>query len=114
MDFHKLKLEKFNTYNGFNLPSDFNPPLEKNDSPEVYFLFVSSVEDVMRTINYVQNHQTHKENRLFYVFKKGNKRFGRDHIYTVIMKHRNIKRKAPMLASLSKEYSVFSFMLEVN
>lgn len=113
MDFHKLKIDKFSTYNGFNLPEEFNPPLQKKDNPEVYFMFVTSIEDVMRTLNIAQNKQTHKENRLFFVFKKGNKGFGRDHIYNVVIRHKHIKRKAPMLASLNKAYSVFCFMLEV-
>ena len=113
MDFHKLKLSKFSTYNGFNLPEGFCPPLEKNTTPEVYFLFVSNIQDVMQGLNLVQNSQKHKENRLFFVFKKGNKGFGRDHIYHVVMKHKNLKRKAPMLASLDKTYSVFCFSIEV-
>ena len=114
MEFHKLKLDKFSTYNGINLPEDFLPPLEKNDSPEVFFLFVSSINDVMQSINMVQNNQLHKENRLFFVFKKGIKEFGRDHIYNVVMKNKRMKRKAPMLASLDKTYSVFCFMLELK
>ncbi len=113
MDFHKLKLDKFSTYNGFNLPEGFNPPLSKNDSPEVYFLFVTSINEIMQGLNMVQNKQNHKENRLFFIFKKGNKGFGRDHVYNVIMKHKNIKRKAPILASLDKIYSVFCFMYEL-
>lgn len=113
MDFHKLKLDKFTTYNGMNIPQDFDPPLELSDTPEVYFIFVSSVQEVMQSINYVQNNQKHKENRLFFVFKKGNKQFGRDHIYNIVMKHPYMKRKAPMLASLNKSYSVFCFLLEV-
>lgn len=114
MDFHKLKLEKFNTYNGLNMPKDFNPPLTINDSPDVYFLFVSSIEETMRALNLVQNNQKNKENRLFFVFKKGNKQFGRDHINNVVLKNKSIKRKAPMLASLSKTFSVFCFMLELS
>jgi len=113
MDFHKLKLDKFRTYNGFNLINDFNPPLELSENPDVYFLFVSSIQEVMASLNMVQNQKLPKDNRLFFVFKKGNKEFGRDHINNVIMRHKSIKRKAPMLASLSKVYSVFCFMIEV-
>lgn len=114
MEFYKLKLDKLSTYNGFNLPEDFLPPLEKSASPEVFFLFVSSINDVMHSINMVQNNQQHKDNRLFFVFKKGNKAFGRDHIYNVVMKNKQMKRKAPMLASLNKTYSVFCFMLDIK
>ena len=96
-----------------NLPKDFNPPLELSDTPQVYFMFVSSIQEVMQSINKIQNKQTHKDNRIFFVFKKGNKGFGRDHIYNVVMKHPYIKRKAPILASLSKIYSVFCFLIEV-
>jgi len=113
MDFHKLKLAKFLSYNGFNLPEEFYPPLEKKENPEVYFFFVSNIEETIRTLNIVQNNQKHKDNRLYFVFKKGNKAFGRDHIYNIVMKHKNIKRKAPILASLNHTYSAFCFLLEV-
>lgn len=112
MDFHKLKLSKFTTYDGFNLPIGFNPPLTPSETPEVYFLFVESIQDVMQSLNMVQNKTLPKENRLFFVYKKGNKSFHRDHIYNVVMRHGNIVRKAPILASLDKTYSVFSFMLK--
>lgn len=114
MDFHKLKLEKFKTYNGLNIPNDIVIPLQESETPDVYFMFVSSIQEVMQSINIIQNKQRNKDNRIFFVFKKGNKTFGRDHINNVIMKHRNIKRKAPMLASLNKEYSVFCFMLDIR
>lgn len=113
MDFHKLKLDTFESYNGMNIPREFNPPLELSNTPQVFFMFVSSMQEVMQAINIVQNKQTHKNNRFFIIFQKGNKGFGRDHIYNVIMKHPNIKRKAPMLASLDKTYSVFCFQIEV-
>lgn len=113
MDFIKLKLDKFQTYNGLNVPQNFNPPLVLSETPQVYFMFVSNIQETMQALNTVQNNQIHKENRIFFVFKKGNKQFGRDHVYNVVMKHLNIKRKAPMLASLDKTYSVFCFMLEV-
>ena len=113
MDFHKLKLDKFTTYNGLHLPEDFHPPLELTNQPEAYFLFVSSVHEVMDGVNLVQNKQQHKENRAYFIFKKGNKAFGRDHVYNIIMTNPKFKRKAPMLASLNKEYSVFCFMYEV-
>lgn len=113
MDFHKLKLDKFQTYNGFNLPNDFKPPLELSDQPQVYFLFVSSISETMEALNIVQNNQIHKDNRLLFVYKKGNKDFHRDHLYNVVMRHPNMKRKAPVLASLDTNYSVFSFMLEL-
>lgn len=113
MDFHKLKLDKFKTYNSFNEPEDFMPPLTKTDKPETYFLFVSNVGEVMNGLNLVQNNQSQKENRAFFIFKKGNKGFGRDHIYNVVMTNPRFKRKAPILASLNKEYSVFCFMYEV-
>ncbi len=113
MDFHKLKLDKFQTYKSYNPPIDFNPPLEESNTPEVYFMFVSNIEETMNAINIIQNEQKHKENRAFFIFKKGMKQFGRDHIYNLVMKHKRFQRKAPILASLNKQYSVFCFMLEV-
>jgi hypothetical protein len=113
MDFHKLKIDLFETYNGINLPQEFSPPLALSDTPQVYFMFVSTIQEVMQALNIVQNKQTNKDNRIFFVFRKGNKGFGRDHIYSVVMKHPNIKRKAPVLASLDNIYSVFSFLIEV-
>lgn len=113
MDFHKLKLDKFQTYNGFNVPDEFHPPLELNNQPETYFMFVSNIGDVMNAVNLVQNNQSHKENRVFFIYKKGNKSFHRDHIYNIVIRNNRFKRKVPMLASLNKEYSVFCFMYEV-
>lgn len=113
MDFHKLKLDKFTTYNGLNMSQEFNPPLEQSNTPEVYFMFVSNVNDVMNAVNHVQNNQINRDNRAFFIFKKGNKAFGRDHVYNIIMTNPKFKRKAPMLASLNQEYSVFCFMYEV-
>jgi hypothetical protein len=109
MDYHKLKLDKYSSYNGVNMPSDFLPPLSLSDNPEVYFMFVSSISEIMNALNIVQNNQSNKDNRVFFVFKKGNKSFGRDHIYNIIMKNKNFIRKAPILASLNKAYSVFCF-----
>lgn len=113
MDLHKLKLDKFSSYNGFNLPVDFDPQLAQNEKAEVFFMFVDSIQDVIQSINYIQNNQFNKDNRAFFVFKKGNKSFGRDHVNSIVMKHGHFKRKAPMLASLNKKYSVFCYMLEV-
>lgn len=113
MDFYKLKLEKFKTYDVLHCNELLDVPLTKDENPEVYFSFCSSVQDVMSTINIVQNKQKHKENRVFFVFKKGNKGFNRDHIYNVVIRNSGFKRKAPILASLNKEYSVFSFMFTV-
>lgn len=114
MNFSKLKLEQFTTYNGFHMPESFNPPLIKDEKPEVYFLFVRSIKDVMDSINLAQNHQIHTNNRLFFVFQKGNKNFNRDHIYNIVMRHKNLKRKAPILSSLDEKHSVFAFMIEIN
>lgn len=113
MEFQKLKLDQFSTYQTINEPNDFNPPLEKSDQAQVYFAFVSNIEDTLHALNMIQNNQTHKENRAFFIFKKGNKSFGRDHVYNIVMQHGGFVRKAPMLASLNKEYSVFCFMLKV-
>ena len=111
MDFHKLKLEKFKTYNGFNLPNDFDPPLSLDENPEVYFLFCESFEDLNRYTNIVLNKQTHKENRIFYIYKKGQKQFHRDHIGMYFKKSPFLKMKAPILCSLSKTYSCFTCMI---
>ena len=107
MDFHKLKIDAFSTYQLLGNIPDFNPPLQISLKPEVWFSYVQEVKDVMDTINYVENNIQYENNRVFFVFKKGNKQFGRDHIYQIVMKHKKMVRKAPMLASLSDEYSVF-------
>jgi hypothetical protein len=112
MDFSKLRLEQFTTYNGYHIPADFQPPLTFSEQAQVYFLFVSSIKEVMEAINFVQNQTLPKDNRLFFVYQKGNKMFHRDHIYRVVMKHKNIVRKAPILSRLNEEYSIFSFMLK--
>jgi hypothetical protein len=113
MNFEKLKLDKFQTYNQINFDKALDIPLKKSEHPEVIFAFCSSIRDVMNAINYVQNHQKNKENRVFFVFKKGQKDFNRDHLYNVVIRNPKFKRKTPILASLSKEYSVFSFMYQI-
>lgn len=113
MNFEKLKLNKFQTYCLLNFDKPLDIPLKKSEQPEVIFAFCSSIRDVMNTINYVQNHQKNKKNRVFFVFKKGQKDFNRDHLYNVVIANPRFKRKAPILESLSKEYSVFSFMYQI-
>lgn len=114
MDFSKLKLDKFQTYNGFYIPKDITIPLTIDEHPEVYFLFCERFEEVIRYTNIILNNQSHKENRIFYIYKKGNKTFHRDHINAFIEKAPYLKRKAPMLSSLSSEYSCVACMLNVG
>lgn len=113
MDFHKLKLETFNTYDVINEVTGFSPPLTRDSNPDVFFCFVSSIHDVMNVMNVIQNKSIKKENRIIFVFRKGTKGFNRDHLYNVVMSNNRFKRKAPMLASLDKTYSVFTFLYEV-
>ena len=112
MDFSKLKLNQFQTYNGYHLPEGFNPPLTFHEQAEVWFLFCQSFEDVNRLANQVLNQALPKENRVFFVYRKGQKLFHRDHVYAVIERHPFFLKKAPILSSLSKEYSCFSTMLQ--
>jgi hypothetical protein len=113
LDFHKLKLQNFTSYNGLNIPQGFNPPLTFKEEAECYFMFVDSVQDVMTAINMILNKELPTNNRVFFVYKKGQKHFHRDHVYNIVIKQKGMKRKAPILASLDKEHSVFCFMLEV-
>jgi hypothetical protein len=113
MDFSKLKLDQFTTYRGYNLPESFHVDLTEDDHPEVYFLFCTSFEELNRWINHVLNNQTHKNNRLYIVYKKGQKHFHRDHIMMYVKKSPLLERKAPMLCSLSKEYSCITTQVKV-
>lgn len=113
MNFDKLRLNKFKTYDGYNLPDNFHPPLEHQTDAEVLFAFCASFEDVARFANLARNRQTHKNNRLFFVYKKGNKDFHRDHIYAFCDAAPFLRRKAPILSSLSDAYSCFAFEIIV-
>ena len=108
MDFSKLKLDKFQTYNGFQLPESFHPPLTLDPKADVWFLFCHSFEDVNRLANQVINQPVPKENRVFFVYRKGRKEFHRDHIYAVIERHPFLMKKAPILSSLNHEYNCFA------
>ena len=112
MDLSKLKLEKYSTYNSFNMPQEFHVSLEYSDTPDVYFVFVQSFEDLNRYTNHILNQYLHKDNRIFYVYPKGQKSFHRDHIVMYSKRSPFLIRKAPMLCSLSKDYSCFTFMIK--
>ena len=111
MDFSKIKLDKFKTYNGINMPKEFHPPLQYAEHPDVYFVFCESFEQVNRFGNQVMNLTLPKENRVFFVYPKGNKDFHRDHVYAYLLNHPMYIRKAPLLSSLGDVYSCFSMML---
>lgn len=112
MDLHKLKLDQFHTYDGFNVPQGFQVPLQQDDNPEVYFVFLQSFEELNRYTNIIINQQKNKNNRIFYIYKKGKQSFHRDHIAAYARRSPFLQRKAPMLCSLSKTYSCFTFMVK--
>lgn len=112
MDLSKLKLEKFQTYNGFNIPDGFEVSLAHSDTPDVYFVFCETFEDINRYTNLLLNKSLPQEHRVFYIYKKGQRSFHRDHIYAYLHRSPFIKMKAPILSSLSKTYSCFACMIK--
>jgi hypothetical protein len=108
MDFHKLKLESYTSYKGISLPQELKPPLEETKYPQCVFAYVDSMPSLMNAINLVSNMDLPKDNRLFLVFKKGQKDFHRDHIMMIMRKAIFFQKRAPILASLNKTYSVFT------
>jgi hypothetical protein len=84
-----------------------------SDHPDVFVSLCTNANDLMNTINFVQNNQQNKENRLFIIFQKSQQKFNRNHIVNMISKHKRFHKKAPVIASLSKQYSVITYMYEV-
>lgn len=113
MELQKLKLDKFTTYNGYNMPEDFHVPLTQSDNPQVFFVFLHSFEELNRYTNMIRNNQTHKDNRIFYIYRRGQKSFHRDHIAAFARRAPFLKRKAPMLCRLDDTYSCFTFMVNL-
>ena len=111
MDLSKLKLDKFTTYNGIQMPSDFEVPLILSGTPDVWFVFPTSFEELNRFTNQLLNHPVPKENRVFFIYKKGEKSFHRDHIRALIEHSPFLKMKAPILSSVSKTHSCFACMI---
>ncbi len=115
MDFSKLKLEQFTTYNTFNEPIVFEHNiLKRSEHPDVLFCFVRSIEETLDVINKVLNINLPCNNRVFFIYPKGNKEFHRDHLYNIIESNNQFIRKAPLLSSLNNDYSVFAYMVHYD
>jgi hypothetical protein len=112
MDLQKLRLHQFTTYNGFHLPQEFEIPLEFNEAADVYFVFLQSFEELNRFTYVILNKVLPKNNRVFYIYKKGQKHLHRDHIKAYIDRSPFLVMKAPMLCSLNQEYSCFTCMIK--
>lgn len=115
MDTNKLKIEKFNRIQLKNIPREIDLGLKSTDkNPEVVIYYIEHIEDLESFVNYCNTISLSKENRTILIYKKGQKDLNRDSIITPFKssKYDGFKLKAPMLCSLSKEYSAFVMMLD--
>lgn len=111
MNFSKLKLDRFQTYNGFQLPEGFDPPLQYSEEADVLFVFCDTFEQLNRYTNQLLNQALPTENRVFYIYKKGNKQFHRDHVLTFIEGAPFLKKKLPIISKLDDTYTCLATMM---
>ncbi|XMB86891.1 hypothetical protein RJG79_03590 [Mycoplasmatota bacterium WC44] len=115
MDIVKLKLDKFSNINVMNFPQEVEVGIESKDKDvEVVLYYIDNINDINNFVNYVNKTNLSKDNRTIMVYKKGRKDVNRDVIITPfkVGEIKGFKMKAPMLCSLSKDYSAFVMMKE--
>jgi len=117
MDIKKLKLEKFSNIKTVNMPSEFDGLFNNSDvSIEVILYYIDSKNDVSEFIKLVKSSNLPKENRTILIYKKGRKDgINRDLIAAPFREGEekdNFKMRAPMLCSLSSQYSAFVLSYE--
>lgn len=115
MDINKLKIDKFSRILLKNIPEDIGMELKStNENPEVLIYYIESIEDLENFVHFCNSISLPKENRTIMIYKKGQKDLNRDSIITPFKtnKYDGFRLKAPMLCSLSKEYSAFVMMKE--
>lgn len=115
MDINKLKLNSFNRIMLKNIPDGMKLEVNPiNDNPEVIIYYIDDLGDLEKFVKFCNSMELPKDNRTILIYKKGQKELNRDSIITPFKSGRieGFKLKAPMLCSLSKEYSAFVMMKE--
>lgn len=120
MDINKLKISNFSKILLKNIPADIDLGISSTeDNPEViiYYIeviiyYINNIEDLENFVKFCNIISLPEENRTIMVYKKGQKELNRDSIITPFKSNeiKGFKLKAPMLCSLSKEYSAFVMM----
>lgn len=109
MDFNKLRLDKFNNIRIVNFPKEFEMEIQSgNTGIEVILYYINQIEDVAEFVELCNSTDLPEDNRTIMIYKKGRKDgVNRDSIFLPFKdgKYKNFKLKAPMLCSLSKEFS---------
>ncbi|NQX91321.1 MAG: hypothetical protein HRT74_04155 [Flavobacteriales bacterium] len=116
MDVHKLKLDSFKSIGAFNFPDDLELGLDLSPSNfDVIIYFIHQLSDVQDFLDLVRSAALPSKNRAIMVYKKGQKNdVNRDTIAAPLKELMNteFKLRAPMLCSLSEEYSAFVMSYE--
>jgi hypothetical protein len=109
MDIKKLKLDSFKRFNVVNFPEGIETGLHNSTNDiEVIIYYIDTLEDVKRFVALCESSNLPKENRTIMVYKKGRKDgLNRDSIFMPFKDNifTGFKLKAPMLCSLSSEFS---------
>ena len=115
METAKLKLEKFVSIKEVNFPKGIKTGLNSSgDNTDVIIYYIDKIDDVENFVKLCRNSNLPEDNRTIMVYKKGrNDGVNRDNIITPFKenKYPEFKLKAPMLCSLSKDYSAFVMCL---
>ncbi|RMF10629.1 MAG: hypothetical protein D6762_01020 [Candidatus Neomarinimicrobiota bacterium] len=118
MDLKKLRVEKFQRFSVQNFPAEKMPDLPTVESEiEVIFYYIDSIADVRRCVDYCQSVSLRPDNRVILVYAKGRKDgLNRDAIITPFRQGTipGFVLKAPMLCSLSPQWSAFVLQKQIH
>lgn len=111
MDLKKLKIEKFQNIKLVNFPEKDKPNIKSTGKDvEVIIYFISKQTDIQKFVELCNSCDLPSDNRTIMVYRKGQKDGpNRD---SIILPFKNkvysgFKLKAPMLCSLSADFSAF-------
>jgi hypothetical protein len=109
MNLQKLKIDSFNNIALVNFPDSIDLGIDSTErNVEVVLFYINSVDDVAKFVDYCDSLTLPTENRTIMIYRKGRKDgVNRDSIFMPFKesKYRGYKLKAPMLCSLSTEFS---------
>jgi len=110
MDTYKLKIDKFKNIRIENFPTEFDFGIvSKEENVQVLIYYIDKLEDLDNFVSLCNSLSLSPENRTILVYKKGRKDgVNRDSLFKPFFdekKYQGFKLRAPMLCSLSKDYS---------
>ena len=111
MDLKKLRIDKFQNIKLINFPEEIKLNIHSsNKNAEVIIYFIKQLSDIQKFVELCNASNLPSDNRTILVYRKGQKDGpNRD---SIILPFKNrmysgFKLKAPMLCSLSSEFSAF-------